>query len=188
MLYSIGNKKIGDDTLIINIHTATKCPAADTCLIRSKCYALANERIRPTVLAFRQRQEMLWEYMSAEYFIKELLAIKKDQYRYIRWQEAGDFANQHDVNKMSYIASELKGAYKCYTYTSRNDLDYSDKSKNLIITGSFFMVDNMFVPLNSRAHEEVMNVAPKPLHCPGDCRRCSLCKIARGNEIIQKIH
>lgn len=183
MLYSNGNKKVGNDTYIINLNTATTCPAKDICLVRKDCYAWCNERMRPVVYAYRQRQEELWEYMPAEYYIKELIRIKKDSVKYVRWQESGDFRNQSDVNKISYICQELKDYYQCYTYTSRYDLDYSEKSKNLVINGSSFMVDNAFIALDRLAYEKVMESEEGAACCPGDCRGCTLCKVARGIEI-----
>lgn len=188
LLYSIGNKKIGKDTIIINLHTATNCPAKDACLVRTRCYAHSNERLRPTVYAFRKRQEALWETMPAEFFIEELKDIKCKKLKYIRFQEAGDFAGQHDLNKLSYIASELAGYYSCYTYTSRHDLDYSYKSHNLVITGSYFMVDNMYLPMDSDAYKLIVSDGEKPIVCPNNCRNCTLCKIASGCTIYQKKH
>ena len=187
LLFSNGNKKIGNDTLIINLHTATDCPAKDMCLVRDVCYAWSNERLRPTVLAFRSRQEKLWEAMPAEFFITELVKLKKEWIRYIRFQEAGDFASQEDVDKLTQIADGVKGYYHCYTYTARFDLDYSNRGDNLLINGSYFMVDNSFIPFGKEPYELILQANPKVLRCPGDCRKCNLCKIAGHNEIyIQK--
>jgi hypothetical protein len=188
LLYSVGNKKIGKDTVIINIHTATDCPAKDQCLLRNVCYAWSNERLRPSVIKYRIRQERLWEEKDDKFFINELKMIKSGQLKYIRFQEAGDFANQNDVRRMSNIAETLKGLYKCYTYTNRADLDFTDVTDNLVITGSYFMVDNMFVPLKTAAYNQIMDSNPSATHCPGDCRGCTLCKNGGGKVIYHKIH
>lgn len=186
MLYSLGNKKIGKDTVIINLCSATTCPAKDMCLLRNECYAWSNERLRVAVKPYRDRQEVLWKSEPAQYYINYLKMLKSGFLKYIRFQESGDFSTQADVDKMSEIAEALKGDYVCYTYTARHDLDYSQTSDNLVITGSYFMVDNMFVPLKKRLYDEI----PKQgtIVCAGDCRECTLCKVARGLVIYQCIH
>lgn len=188
MLYSLGNKKIGKDTLIMNIHTGMNCPAQDKCLIRQVCYAVANERIRPTVRAYRQRQEELWRNNPASFFIDGLIAAKKPNLKYIRFQEAGDFANQKDVDKMFEIAEALSGYYKCYTYTCRHDLNYDLRPPNLVMNGTYFMLDNMFIPLYSQPYDKIMGEFPKAMHCPGDCRTCAYCKLHGNREIYQRVH
>ena len=188
MLYTIGNRKIGKDTVIMNLTTATDCPAKDKCIIRNVCYALSAERLRPNVLAFRRRQEELWKKMPAEFFIESFKDIKTRKLSYIRFQESGDFATQYDFDKLSYIADALKGWYKCYTYTNMDNLDFDRRSKNLIVTGSNFMVDNQFIPLKSFLYDDIMKDNPNLIHCPGDCRQCTLCKVARNIEIYQRIH
>lgn len=177
-MYSIGNKKIGKDTVIINIHTATTCPAKDMCLLRGRCYALANERIRPTVLPFRLRQEQFWKENPASVYVDYLRKLKNGFLNYIRFHEAGDFACQADVDKMSEIADGVEGMYRCYAYTARYDLDYSNKSKNLVLDGTYFMIDNMYVPL--KKDELAMGRGKGTVTCPNDCRICDLCKEPRG--------
>ena len=188
LLYSMGNKKIGKDTIIINIHTGTRCPAMDQCLLRSVCYAWSNERLRPVVLRYRERQEKLWEEKDTGFFIDELRRMKKQSIKYIRFQESGDFANQNDAYRMAQIADGLKDIYRCYTYTNRFDLDYTGLTENLVITGSYFMVNNMFVPLKTAVYDEIMDKNPKAIHCPGDCRGCMLCKTGGNKVIYHKIH
>lgn len=185
MLYTVGNKKIGKDTVIINLCSATDCPAQGMCLLRTTCYALSHERIRKNVRPFRDRQEMVWRNNPAEYYIDYLKKLKNGFLHYVRFQESGDFATQGDVDKMSAIAEGVKGLYRCYTYTNRHDLCYDNKSDNLVITGSYFMVDNMFLPFNQKAYDMLPEGS---VRCKGDCRDCTLCKEARGINIYQLIH
>lgn len=188
MLVSRGNRKIGKDTLILNLHTATDCAAKDMCLLRNVCYAWSNERIRPTVLAFRKRQDEIWRSNPASYFIEEFKKLKRGDIRYIRFQEAGDFEGQADLDKLSEIAEGLTALFYCYTYTCRYDLDFSHHSNNLIISGSEFMVDNMYVPLKTAAYNLLLEESPHALRCPGDCRHCTLCKTGGQKIIYQKMH
>lgn len=184
MLYRIGNRKIGRDTIIMNITSAANCPSRGICLIGDRCYALKAERLYKNVLPYRLREEEQWDRMTAGEYAEFLTKIKTPKLRYIRWQESGDFRSQADVDKMSDISEAVRGLYVCYTYTARNDLDYSSKSNNLIITGSYFMVDNMFIAIPLKTYD---HVSPA-LACPGDCRKCSLCKKTGNTTIYAKYH
>ncbi len=193
--YSIGrNRKVGSDTVIINICSAHDCPARKKglCQLPSdvKCYALKAERY-PNVINFRKEQEKVWDELSAEEIAEEIKKLKGKEYKdtytkeknklkYVRLNEAGDFRNQDDVDKASKIAELLKGILKVYTYTARSDLDFSETSSNLVVNGSGFMVDNEF-----KAVEEIDESKTK---CNGDCRECDLCKNSNKKKIQVRYH
>jgi hypothetical protein len=187
--YSIGNKKIGDDTVILNLYPALNCPALDKCLLSSVCYARANERLRSNCRKYREKQAEIWQQKTAEEFASELMDIKTRKLKYIRLQESGDFGNQEDVDKCSKIAELLDGEYRVYTYTNRYDLDYSAKHPNLVVTGTYNMIDNSFIPLRGYVYRLLkwMKI-PNTVICPGDCRGCTLCKEARYKDIYIYIH
>lgn len=188
LLVSNGNKKVGKDTIIMNLHTATYCPGIPYCPLRKYCYAWSNERLRPTVLAFRKRQEQQWLDHNAEYFVEEFKKLKRPGLEYVRFQEAGEFADQYDLDKLSDIAEGLKGVFTCYTYTCRTDLNFSRRSENLIISGSGFMVDNNFVAIMGYAYELLTEMSPNAVVCPNNCRNCLYCKTRAGRVIYQRIH
>ena len=61
--FKYGNSKVGEDTLIINMGSATKCPSAarGLCNIAGKCYAVRDEKIYSDVVRnYRDRQEDYW--------------------------------------------------------------------------------------------------------------------------------
>ena len=188
MLVSNGNKKIGKDTLIMNLRSSHECPAQGQCLMKDVCYAKSNERLRPSVLNYRRRQEELWLNNDAGYFIDNFIKMKKERLRYIRFQESGDFQCQSEVDKLNEIAEALIGKYICYTYTCRADLDYSNRSKNLVMSGTHFMIDNQYCPIKGDSFDLMMKLSPGALICPNDCRACTLCKVAGGYITYQRSH
>jgi hypothetical protein len=182
-----GNFKIGDDTLIMNITSATDCPskALGLCKHSDKCYAHKAEVFHPTVRPFRRNQTILFDNCTAENFAKDTLAIlarSRKPIKYLRFSEAGDFRSQADVDKLSQIASLLAGKIKVYGYTARRDLDYSNLSDNITINGSGFMLHNLF--------EAQANPIPtgKQKLCKGNCRLCKLCVKRSYNHVLIKYH
>ena len=172
--YSNGNKKIGKDTIIINMGSAKDCPSLKLGLCQlsdpNKCYAMKPERMYPQTLPFRTEQAKIWKSKSAKQFtddIKKIINSKVIKIKYVRFNESGDFYSQDCVKKLSSIAAGLKGIAKVYTYTARKDLNFSNLSDNLTLTGSGFMIHNEFKSVN--------NVTSR-INCPGDCRTCHICK------------
>jgi len=181
---SNGNKKIGNDTLIINMNSATDCPsrAKGLCKVADKCYAMKAERCYPQVLPYRREQESYWDDTSAEDIandLRDIIKRKRNQIKYIRFSEAGDFKGQGDVDKMKDIASRINSLL-FYGYTARNDLNYGDLPSNMIVNGSGFRVSNAFTA--------VPRILEEHTSCPGDCRECNLCKEARGIDIKVLYH
>lgn len=191
---SNGNLKVGKDTLIINITSATDCPSRRLRLCQvpeGACYALKseNEKFRPAVLPYRRDQKRIWDELSAEEIAQDFKVIasrkRKIPLKYVRFQESGDFRGYDDLQKMNRIADLLTGVLKCYTYTARSDLFGSPVriSPNLVINGSGFMVDNEFRVVNKE------NVTKGP-RCRGikggGCMGCVLCK-TKGGKVIQEV-
>lgn len=181
--YSIGNKKIGSDTLIFNMTTATACPskARGLCRHPEKCYAMKAEKMYPQCLPYRKRQAAYWSKNSAFRIAQDLVSAfgKHKKLRYVRVSECGDFRNQKDVEKLCEIARRCSFA-TFYTYTARKDLSFDARPANLIIQGSGFLIDNEFTA--------VKEYAPGAMRCAGDCRKCGLCKEAKGRIINVLYH
>ena len=184
ILISNGNSKIGNDTFILNITSATDCSskALGLCSLCGVCYAMKAEVQYPAVLPYRQAQEVQWDQMPVDVMSNLILgkaSRKKKPIKYLRLQESGDFRNQEDIDKMSKLADQLKGKIKCYVYTARKDLDFSNVSTNLTVNGSGFMVHNNFVAVNELTSK---------FTCKGNCRQCNLCKENNNLTIQVKIH
>jgi hypothetical protein len=177
--YSIGNHKIGTDTLIFNMGPALTCPsrARGLCQVPAgRCYAMKAERQYPQVIPYRRAQTLYWARSSALKISADILEALKHhkRIRYTRVNESGDFRSKADIDKLISIA-KLVPAIIFYVYTARKDLRFpSPRPSNLIINGSGFMLDNDF-------HYEAKDAR---FTCPGNCRACSLCK-EKGGRVIK---
>lgn len=193
IICSIGNLKVGKDTLIMNITSATDCPSRRRGLCQvppGACYALKAEKRYDAVLPYRRRQNRVWDSLTAEEIAEDVKVLagrragrrRKIPIRYLRMQEAGDFRHSSDVAKMSRIADLLSGTVGVYTYTARRDLFPTRTSSNLVVNGSGFMVDNNFQVVNKGA----LGPGPKCRGIKGGgCYGCPLCKVA-GKRVIQE--
>lgn len=185
--HSIGNHKLGKDTIIFNMTSATDCPShkLGLCKIgKTRCYAMKAERCYPQVLPFRRRQERTWDSIKPSEFVSRIAYIKShnSSLKYLRFSESGDFKSQSDVRKMSSIAKGLSSlGIRVYGYTARKDLDYSKVHSNMVVNGSGFQVHNEFTATDS--------LGPRFDHvCGGDCRKCNWCKGRHGHTIAVKFH
>jgi len=187
-LFTNGNRKIGKDTLIFNMNSASDCPSEKLglCALADKCYAKKAEKQYPAVLPFRRRQEKAWESTTTVEFVETFMAVvkskKKNPIKYFRFSESGDFKSQGDVTKMSIIARLLnEQGITTYGYTARNDLVLTELQKYATVQGSGFMGSNEFRP--------VMEFTGKNPQCNGsDCSKCTLCKVGRRSTIEVLVH
>ncbi len=185
---SNGNTKIGKDTFILNITSATDCPTKKLgiCKIAKVCYALQPElRWKPFLLKYRRQQTKQFDSLTAkkisDLIIEEAKKKGKTHIKYLHIHESGDFRNQKDINKVSAIADKLdKANIIVYGYTARKDLNYAKVSNNLILNGAYFMIHNQFNPVHRYSEQAV--------RCLGDCRFCDLCKKKKGIVIENKFH
>jgi hypothetical protein len=196
MRFSIGNTKIGKDTAILNITSATDCIAwklglCQLCGMKTKkgkqvkCYAKKAEIQYPSCLPFRREQNIAFDTESPESISADLRKIteskrRKIQVVYVRFSESGDFRTQDDVNKLSAIAEQLPNA-TVYGYTARKDLDYSNVADNVVVNGSNHKNGH-------NTFTAVKEYSPNAIKCPGDCFGCNLCKVRGGRTIECLIH
>jgi hypothetical protein len=205
--YSIGNLKIGEDTLIFNMGSANNCPSAKLGLCKiEKCYAKKAEYLYPSVLPYRNEQEQFWlendAFTIAEEIQKAFMRNLKTELKFVRVNEAGDFHARKCLNKLIAIATMLPHI-KFYTYTHRSDLidsrTWKKLPKNLVINTSNFTRKNLnsFSGISAiRVHRlaEFSKVKAQIIRagydyaCLGDCSKCSLCKIQHGKKIGAPIH
>lgn len=207
MEFSIGNSKLGKDTLIINMTSATDCPsrAAGLCSLGSKCYAMKAERIYPQVLPFRRRQAQQWDQETPEQIAESIMKAvtqsikshgpgskKPDPSKvisYVRVSEAGDFRSQADVEKLTKVAELLYDEVIFYGYTARKDLNYTGIGGSLVLNGTNFMIDNTFVPApTATVALKMITPGPREFVCQGNCPTCNHCKIAGNKTIYVEYH
>ena len=151
-LFSIGNAKLSDDTLIINFTSALGCPSLAMCPVTQKaCYAVAGENRLPAVRRKNIKVQNLWRealrkalkqhsdepieriFDIAKLYITTLNAkknngeyISKKPLRFVRFNEAGDFPHQRVLNAAARFAEFAKSyGIMCMAYTSNRMLDFT---------------------------------------------------------------
>ena len=191
--YSIGNSKIGRDTIIFNLGSATDCPSkklglCHICKRGERCYALKPEIQYKDCLPYRRRQEKYWKSHASSTItddIKKTLK-KHKKVKYVRFNESGDLWYGEDIMRLIQIANENKD-YVIYGYTSRRDIIDGIKSvgwdkkipKNLVINLSGFEIDG---------YNSFGDYPESKYKCGGDCSICNLCKKNKGIKIHNDIH
>ena len=183
MPVTFGNHKLPSSTMIMNMGSATNCPARKLglCKVCKKCYALKAEKIWPNVKPYRNRQAHQWSASKAETIAESLtdqISRKRNPVKAFRFSESGDFRSQKDVDKMTTVCKILKSqGVKCYGYTARSDLKFKELMKVASVQGSGFMLTNEFTatPKDKIDHS-------KPV-CKGDCSICNMCVTGKGLKI-----
>lgn len=137
-LFSIGNAKLSDDTLIINFTSALQCPSVGVCPVTQKaCYAVAGELRIPEVRRKNLKVQEMWirairnkkigEVFGIAQMYIEILKNTKKPIRYVRFNEAGDFLNQDILDAAALFASTVKKEYGVMSmaYTANKFLDFT---------------------------------------------------------------
>ena len=202
--FSFGNKKLPEDTLIVNLTSAFNCPSkeAGECKWGSTCYAYSGEG-RETVLRRNLRNQEFLGMLSTRdilELVETYIESAPIRIRYIRIHEGGDFKDQGVVDFCDKLAGHLKAKYgiKTTAYTHRN-LDYSGL-ENMIVNASSYDIksgDRYFVCVSKKDWDKL----PEGLHFDGqdipmysaedkrvkidtthgtykcycDCRKCRFC-------------
>ena len=212
--YSKGNLKIGTDTIIFNMGSATNCPSKLAGLCDINCYAMKAENMYPLCMPYRDRQEAYWLSHSADEIAMDLcgaLHRHRRTVRFVRINESGDLHSSECLTKLIKIAKIVRDMFPkvvMYTYTHRSDIVNSKTadrlkshkvSKNLVINCSNFQRKglNTFQAIpDIRVHSmaQISKVKDKILNfgvdfaCMGDCSVCGYCKKSHGKKIGVPLH
>lgn len=199
---SVGNLKLGDDTIIFNMGPSKTCPSKTLgmCLVCGCCYAGKAERIYPEVLPYRNAQRLYWLRNSAKQIADDFVALlsvgkRADKIKWFRINEAGDFWSQDCVDKLQYLAATLYRRFKIrtYGYTARHDLDYSRLGSYIALRGSSHDKAphgrTIVRPIPKDNQSKTIAVdGLKYSVCPGNCRTCNLCKTRWARNIVFPKH
>lgn len=180
------NAKISNNTGIFNIGSAKDCPNIDTkyCQVdEDSCYARRDEKRYNEPLAYRRRQEFLWDCLPPETFVAAFLEIvgrRENETNALRINESGDFRHDSDIIRVNRVAELLKDeGIEVYTYSASSYLDWSH-NEHFTVNQS-----NDFADYGTRSFRAVPDESDIPadgIHCPnqrsdgeikcGDCRIC----------------
>tara|TARA_R110002049_G_scaffold154628_3_gene319255 strand:+ start:1609 stop:2196 length:588 start_codon:yes stop_codon:yes gene_type:complete len=178
LLCKFGSDKTGDDTLLLNMGSAVRCPSRARCrvlLAGQKCYPDQVERLHPVVKSFRDLQEAYWRDSTAEQIVSDILEKidgREPPTRYLRFNESGDFWSQACVDKLSQVAEALRvrAGIVTYGFTARDDLDFSQA--RFLVKGSGHDCGNNGRSIVVGSAAEVPQAF---VLCPEDCRTCNIC-------------
>lgn len=185
MKLSIGNRKVGNDTLTFNMGSGTDCPSAERGLCRvvnrfgqRGCFSRKCEQFQH-VLPRRREQEAYWLFTPIDIILADLEAIVqglRGKIKYFRFNEAGDFHSQECIERANAVSVFLRSeGIIPYCNSARSDLDF--QGADFIVRGSGWKGPSgeTQVIVGKRALPTDFSI------CPMDCRRCNMCKIPKGN-------
>jgi len=193
---SFGNRKLPKDTLIFNIPARVTCPGR-TELCGGACYALKAEKMYMAVLPARQGN---FEASRENSFIADMITViykSSHKIKRVRVHESGDFYNQRYLGSWFSIAREFPGI-TFYAYTKSFHLDFKGLPDNFVLIASFDQTTREASRLTYESKKKkyfsntftiVDRKAPATKStCPGDCRTCSRCWMAKGKNILVNLH
>jgi len=204
---AIGNSKLGNDTIIINLGSAKNCPSRKLglCKLGNKCYARKAEiQYKPNCEKYRDRQAEYWLNNTAETIGNEIIKVitKKNRFKpviqFMRFNESGDFYSQDDVDKMEIVARMIRKitGVIVYGYTARKDLKFKHVTSFLVKgssntagnNGSTIARDKKVVEAGQINRYEYVENSLVYMVCPGSCKQCSICKCDKGHNVVFAIH
>lgn len=189
-LFKIGNKKL--PFAVYNIGSATDCTSAELgeCKIVEivgsmwGCYAFGAEALRKYPLWYRRRQEVMFTRLSAERLAELMKEEIKDKTDVLRFNEAGEFRDTEDVEKVNKIAMYLSYyGISTYTYSARK-FDWENINRDhMTIIGSAQWLDGQYLGVKNakEKQEELKKIGIKSFLCPKDCRKCNACVTNKEN-------
>lgn len=192
----IGNDKVGDDTLCINMSSSFNCYSAkmgycEHCdgVTNKSCYARNLEDPFKNTLSQNLVCGYLFDTLSIDELIQQVSKIIiKNDIKFIRYGSFGDFKSIEQFNKAN-ILSEF--CYKefgvvSYTYTHNKELDI-DILKNSYITVNFSYKtgrNDVKHCITAFKWDKKYLDNSKYVICDGDCYKCPYCKNPNDLRII----
>lgn len=200
LVISVGNDKIGEDTLICDVSCALDCFCRlnGYCDIHSDCYALALEKFRVGKLIKNVLSALRWLKTTFDEKIESFEKLVKKgngSIKYIRFNAYGDFFDVESLVTAYKIAEYFYINYgiRTYFYTHNKELEqyYIDNYKNTKYPADFF-VCNFSYPVRGQKQTIAVDIkdiwkyldSDKYIICIGECHYCPYCKMADLDKII----
>lgn len=192
--YSLGNEKVGKDTLIFNCTPAQICPSAcqGLCNQCTTCYAFFSERrhIIETVrnlIAFRNL--ILYDIEDIIMDTIELLSHERDLKKmvFIRISSNGDILDNKMLSDVNLLVGAVKSKFTnfmvAYSYTHNKLLDFSLNTE-IVINFSFKAQQGAKQTITAYRWDNKYLDSSKYVICTGKCSGCSYCKDETETRII----
>lgn len=187
----VGNTKIGNDTLIINVNHAFNCfsDKSGYCENCNCCYAKKAPNTYPNSFLYAFASEIGFNKLSIEAIIKSIEKAHKDDLRqnnikFLRFNEAGDFKSFDLFLKANEVAKYFFNKYHIisYTYTHNKELlPYKEAIKNSYIVVNWSIkagagFKSAITCNNPSKLAEYLSDSENYVICKGKCHNCSYCK------------
>lgn len=189
MPHKIGNLKIGDDTIVLNVNHALNCYSSKNgyCENCNCCYAKQSSNNYKNSCLYNLASEINFNRLSIKNIIDNLenTTIKSEKnIKFIRFNEAGDFKSFNQFLKANEIAKYFYNKYDIisYTYTHNKELIANKEA----IKNSFIVMNwSIKAGANFKSVKTCNNPSDleyyflnsnKYVICTGKCFNCSYCK------------
>lgn len=188
MPHKIGNLKIGDDTIIINVNHALNCFSSKNgyCENCNCCYAKKSSSNYKNSCLYGLASEINFNRLSVNQIIKAIEKTIKEakNIKFIRFNEAGDFKSFNQFLKANEIAKYFFEAYDIVTYTYTHNkelLKHKEAIKNSYIVMNWSIkagegFKSAITCNNPSDLPKYLSEPDKYIICKGKCHNCSYCK------------
>lgn len=197
MPVKIGNEKIGDDTIIINMNHALNCYCSKKgyCSMKKDCYAKKSSSMYVNSCLYNLAAEINFKKLSAEKIISDIEDVinsADNDIKFIRFNEAGDFINYDLFKKANKIATYFMKKYDIitYAYTHNKELEryITDiNNSNIVLNYSYNVKTSLEVKKCVVIDKsEIYNYINDNNYviCTGACSNCSYCKNKKDTRTI----
>lgn len=188
MPHKIGNLKIGDDTIILNVNHALNCFSSKNnyCENCNCCYAKKSSTNYKNSCLYGLASEINFNRLSVNQIIKAIEKTIKEakNIKFIRFNEAGDFKSFNQFLKANEIAKYFFEAYDIVTYTYTHNkelLKHKEAIKNSYIVMNWSIkagegFKSAITCNNPSDLPKYLSEPDKYIICKGKCHNCSYCK------------
>lgn len=192
----IGNDKVGDDTLCINMSSSFNCYSAhmgycEHCdgKTNHSCYARALEDPFKNTLSQNLVCGYLFDTLSIDELIQQVSkTIIKNDIKFIRYGSFGDFKSIEQFNKANILSEFVFKEFGVisYTYTHNKELDVNILENSYITVNYSYKTGKKDVKhcITAFKWEKKYLNDSKYVICNGDCYKCPYCKDKDDKRII----
>ena len=197
MPVKVGNLKIGEDTLILNMNHPLNsyCSKKRYCNLCSKCYAKKSSNTYINSCLYNIAAEINFMKLPADKIISDMEAVilnNKTPIKFIRFNEAGDFISYKHFEKANKIATYFKNKYNIISYSYTHNIELEKyiteiNNSNIVINYSYDIKTDIPVKkcivINEQEIKNYVN-DPNYIICTGSCTNCGYCKNQSDKRIV----
>lgn len=197
MPVKVGNLKIGNDTLIINMNHSLNCYCSKKgyCKLYNKCYAKKSSNAYINSCLYNIASEINFNKLPVGKIISDIETVilnAKTPIKFIRFNEAGDFISYKHFKKANEIATYFKNKYNIISYSYTHNMELEEyiseiNNSNIVINYSYNIKTDIpikkCIVINETKIKNYVN-DPNYIICTGSCTNCSYCKNQKDKRIV----